>query len=636
VKKILKIIGIVVAVLVLAVVGAIAYLVASFDAPRIKQELAAAVAEKTGRTLTIDGDLSLGFWPSLAVRVGHASLSERDGQQEFAKLDAARVSVAVLPLLSKQVAVEEVAVDGFKLTVVKRKDGTLNIADLAGGQPAAQEKVGAGGTAPPDIDVAAIRIHQAALVWRDEQAGKEATLSGLDFTTGPVRMAEGRISAESLKLGATLAEDGKRIAAALSVMNVSGGTGAFKIEKFSLDADAQLKDARIVVALASPVALDLDKRTVALPQLSGKLDLSHPDLPMKTLALPLSGEARADLAKQDAQVKLATQFDETHLKAAVDIGRFSPLALAFDLDIDKLDLDKYLPPKKEQKDESGKIDLSVLKGLDIKGTVRIGQLTAAKLKASNLQLKLQARDGKLDIAPLSANLYEGRLDGTLSADATGNRITVKQNLQGVNIEPLLKDLADRDMLAGRGSVVLDVGGHGDNVDALKKTLAGTARIALSDGAIKGIDIGRKLREAKALLSAKQDATQTGDPTQKTDFSELSASFRIAGGVAHNDDLTAKSPLLRLAGAGDIDIGNERLDYLLKTSVVATSTGQGGKELEHVKGLTVPVRLTGPFDNPAWKLEFAGLATAAVEQKTEEIKGKAEEKLKGKLKGLFGK
>ena len=69
-----------------------------------------------------------------------------------------------------------------------------------------------------------------------------------------------------------------------------------------------------------------------------------------------------------------------------------------------------------------------------------------------------------------------------------------------------------------------------------------------------------------MLGGSQSAAQgqsADDKTQKTDFSELSASFTIKNGVAHNEDLDAKSPLLRLGGAGDINIAASSLDYLAK-------------------------------------------------------------------------
>jgi AsmA protein len=134
-------------------------------------------------------------------------------------------------------------------------------------------------------------------------------------------------------------------------------------------------------------------------------------------------------------------------------------------------------------------------------------------------------------------------------------------------------------------------------------------------------------------------TGTGSTAEKTDFSELSGSFRIANGVARNDDLSVKSPLLRVGGAGDVDLGAERLDYLAKVTVVSTLQGQGGPELQSLKGLTVPVRLSGPFTAIGWHIDFAGLAKEAakekIEEKKSEIKEKARKKLEEGLKGLLG-
>jgi AsmA protein len=83
-----------------------------------------------------------------------------------------------------------------------------------------------------------------------------------------------------------------------------------------------------------------------------------------------------------------------------------------------------------------------------------------------------------------------------------------------------------------------------------------------------------------------------------------------------------------------------MNYLAKASVVANATGQGGAGLEQLKGLTVPVRVTGPFESLSYKIEFGSMASdmakAKVEEKKQEVKAKAEEKVKDKLKGLFGK
>jgi len=119
---------------------------------------------------------------------------------------------------------------------------------------------------------------------------------------------------------------------------------------------------------------------------------------------------------------------------------------------------------------------------------------------------------------------------------------------------------------------------------------------------------------------------------------MSASFVIKDGVARNDDLDVRAPALRVGGAGDIDIGNSRLDYLAKASVVASAEGQGGAGLEHLKGLTIPVKLTGPFDAPKYEIDYRALAGDAAKAKVKEKAKKAEEKiekkLEDKLRGLI--
>ena len=249
-------------------------------------------------------------------------------------------------------------------------------------------------------------------------------------------------------------------------------------------------------------------------------------------------------------------------------------------------------------------------------------------------MQVKVADDRLDIAPHSAKLYGGSLAGTLAVEADNNRVHLKQTLSGVQIQPLLNDLANKDLLAGRGNIALDLSTQGNNADTMKKALAGSAKITLKDGAIKGINLAQSFRELKGKLAARQDTTEPASAERQTDFSELTASFRIADGVARNQDLKAKSPLLRLSGAGDIDIGNNRIDYLAKATVVATSRTQGGKDLAHLKGLSIPVRLQGPLDSPVWNIEFAGLAGGAGKARVEEAKQQAEDKLKASLKGLL--
>jgi AsmA protein len=673
------------AVLLLAVV--IGVLSASFDAARLKNELTAAVQEQTGRKLQIDGDLSLSFWPNVGVKVGRMSLSERDGDASFASFKSARVAVAVLPLFSKRVVAKTLEIRGLDVTLIKRRDGTHNIDDLIG---APGKKVGAGGTAPAATPllfaIAGINISDAALSWHDEGSGRTVTVADLDLSTGGLTLdtarrtasladvtliAQGntdmeetgaenfvlRLDAPSLTLSpegsggqavtltARIDGGGHSINATLELAGLALQAEILSAREMALNVDAHLAATAVKARLATPLSINLKKQAFAVEGLVGQLTIAHPRMPMKSLKLPLSGSLHANLKKATAALSLDTRLEDSPIALRIDVPEFAPLELAFDLAIDQLNVDHYLPASNgksgqpsARKSASTRLDFSALRGLDVRGKVKIGALQVSQVKLQDVRMQVKVADDRLEVAPHSAKLYGGSLVGTIAVEADNNRVKLKQTLTGVQVQPLLNDLANKDMLAGRGNIALDVTTRGDSIDAMKKALAGTARLALKDGAIKGINLAQSLRELKGKFAGGQDTVEPASADRQTDFSELSASFQIAGGVAHNKDMKAKSPLLRLSGAGDIDIGNNRIDYLAKTSVVATSAGQGGKDLAHLKGLTIPVRLRGPLDSPTWNIEVAGLAGGAVKARVEEAKEQlqqqAEDKLKNSLKGLF--
>jgi AsmA protein len=589
-----------------------------------------------------------------------------------------------MPLLSGNIVANAVEISGAKATLIKRKDGRLNIDDLlaqgGGGDKGAKEP-----GRPLRLDIAAIRIANTQLSWRDEKTGSTSTVSGLDLGTGRVqadtgskiylidalslaakgkldadsfelrlqapriRIAPDKSSSDAVTLSALLSGAQRSVDAKLRLSGIEGGARALRVAKLALELDAKSGGTSVKGGLTSALAADLEHKSAALEKLSGEFTVAHPQMPMKQLKLPVSGGLKADLGRQTAAGSLATRFDESKLALKFDLHKFSPLALGFDLAIDRLNVDKYLPPKKRAGGSGAgagagagdaKVDFSALKGLNLNGAVRIGSLQVSNIKATELKLQMKAANGRLVVAPHSAKLYGGSLAGSLTLEANGNAVTAEEKLSGISINPLMKDAIDKDVIEGRGNVALGLASRGATVRAMKQALAGSASLALKDGAVKGINLAQRLRELKAKFSGGQAAVQQAKQTDKTDFTELSASFRIANGVAHNEDLSAKSPFLRLAGSGDIDIGNDSVDYLAKASVVASAGGQGAKDLDYLKGVTVPVRVTGPYDKISYKIELGDLARQAakskVEEKTRDARQKVQDKLQDKLKGLFGR
>ena len=406
--------------------------------------------------------------------------------------------------------------------------------------------------------------------------------------------------------------------------------------------------------LTSPLDVNVKSQMIELKKISGQLDVQDPALPNKKSSMPLAGRLEVNNTEKTAALDLSSKFESTSFDLKAAVKDFAKPAITAVLNADKLDIDALLPPKKaeatagtgsgeEVKDTP--VDLSALRGLNLDVTANIGELKVSNIQASQLKTKAVARGGKLTISPLDAKLYGGSTSGVITADANNQTVTVNQNMTGVQIQPVIKALLDRDMAEGKGNVGINVRTRGNTVNQMKAALNGKVSVSLQDGAIKGINLAEKFRNAKSLLTSGSNASQKTNTNEKTDFSSLSVSFDVNNGVATSNDLSVMAPLFRIGGAGQINLLKNSMDYLAKASIVATSTGQGGKTLDSgLNGVTVPVRLFGPFTGVQWELQFKELAKEAakaklqpkIDEKKEELKGKAEEKVRDALKGFLNR
>ncbi|HXF47087.1 MAG TPA: AsmA family protein [Burkholderiaceae bacterium] len=428
----------------------------------------------------------------------------------------------------------------------------------------------------------------------------------------------------------------------LTLEGLSGNAREIAVAQLALAADARLGARKFVAALAGPVAASLDKRTLSIARFAGDVTMEDPALPAKSVKLPLTARLAIDAQAERIDAGFSAKFDDTNAAAEFAVRGFQEPRITFDASADRLDVDRYFPPppprpgndSADPKDDPP-VDLSALGNLNLSGQVKLGHLRARGLKASNVDIGVRAAKGKLELVPVNAQLYGGTLAGRATLAADGNRIALDAALSQVAIGPLAQDLLDNDLLEGRGNVMLAVTTAGGTVGAFKRALAGTARLQLRDGAIRGINLAAQLRGARALLAGGSTDALRANAAEKTDFSELAATFTIKDGVAVNDDLQIKSPLLRISGAGRIDVAAGTIDYATRVAVVGTLKGQDGRPVTELRGVAVPVKLAGPFEKLAWNLDWSEAAKEALKS---QLAGKAEEKLKDKardaLKGLL--
>jgi AsmA protein len=685
-----------IAAMLALLIAAAAILAASFDPNDYKPQLIRLVQEKKQRTLTIPGEIRLSFFPKIGAELGPLSLSEHKGSAEFASVERARVSLALIPLLSKQLVVDQVQIEGLRANIRRNKDGSTNFDDLLAADGQQDAGKGEAGGRQFRFDIDGVRLKRANLVFDDRQQGRKLTIADLDLETGKIAVGtpgELQLDAQvkgnspdidarvALKTGFTLDLDKKHYVLKGLDASLKGGLAGLSDLDLKLAGDASLDkllftspqltlsltgkqgDTSLDGTLATPLTVNLDAKVVELHKVAAGFKLPNPA--GGTLALNAIGNVAVNYGRQTASAILNGSLDQSAFRAKLGLSDFSPPVYTFDIGIDQIDLDRYrskpagnqpaAPPGKAVAEKP--LDFSMLQKLHASGTLRAGALKVANIRTADVRLDVRAAGGKLDINPIAARMYGGSAAGALSITAgkamSQPRFALRHSLTGIHVGPLLQDATGKAQVEGRGNVQLDVTAGGTLVDAIRKSLDGSARLELRDGAIRGINVAQAVRNAKARIGEirGQEPAQsgTGSADEKTDFSELTASFRIVNGVAHNEDLNIKSPLLRVGGAGDIDLGAGRLDYVAKATVVTTLKGQGGPELESLKGLTVPVRLSGPFSAIGWRIDFAGMASelakqrldekkedvkAKAQQSLEEQKAKVQERLKERLKGVF--
>ena len=257
-------------------------------------------------------------------------------------------------------------------------------------------------------------------------------------------------------------------------------------------------------------------------------------------------------------------------------------------------------------------------------TIKNAAVNYHKFGASPMQFAMDkvdttvTMDGQnVNIDLSNASLYSGSIKGT-AKHGGDDSVAVDMTLSGVQIEPLMTALTGASKVKGTANITANVTGKGATQQAVMGSLNGKGDIKITDGAIKGIDIANFIRNAKSGF------VMGNSTSEATDFSALTASYKIASGVLSNDDLLMMSPILRLTGKGTLNLAAQTINYRAVPTVVGSLKGQGGKA--DAKGVEVPLNITGPWSAPQVQPDIAGLVQGLVKDPAA---------LKQNLSGLLG-
>lgn len=354
-------------------------------------------------------------------------------------------------------------------------------------------------------------------------------------------------------------------------------------------------------------------------QLVKDLELDfEPSDPQVLKAVGLSADFAGSLDGAVIQ-NLVVSLDDTSLTGSASVVDFEKPKLKFDLNLTDLNLDSYLPEDTEEEEavsggEALAVPMAAFKDIHANGTFKASKLTTGGVALTDIDVVVKSTPGNVSITP-RAKLYEGKLDGAIVFNQSGEKssLSVKNEIDLVQLSPLLNDAVESDMLRGIGTLVLDL--VVTEVNGVQSN-QGTIELRAKNGALSGIDVNDivgKLNNAANLYSNfssgeepnSDDAKVQGDKSDSTEFSELLGTFHVKDFLMTNDDLKFKGPGFEITGAGQFDLEKENMDYRVNLVIQESISEAGddglqkllGPKLSWLGGKQIPIHCSGSFEGP---------------------------------------
>jgi AsmA protein len=553
----LKIVGAIVAALI--VVGVL-LLIVGIPSDFMTSAIQARVERETGYRLTISGATRIGVWPSLNVTLKDITLRDPTDRDSSDRLTVGRVQADV--------------------TLESVWSGHPHITELSIDRPV---------------------VHVPLLRQRNPKpapSAKPATSSGEDDANAPaidhVTVTDGAIEFSNPRDHVDDRIDG------INADVVIGGDRKIKVTGSAHASEHPLTFAVKATMPAPP----LERQNIPID-----LTLDMADV----LQAPLSGKAEVRLNGSIVMINgLTGTLGDGAFNGWASVDIASKPLVKLDLDFQRLDVAAASHPASPSKGSQSSqpsqpwsdtsIDLTGLNYVDAQVRVSAAAIEIGEAHFAPAAVDATLASGILKARVSNLGAYGGQVNGDLVVDASAGNPTyaLRGDLAGVRALPLLKSAADFDKLDGKMQAKIAVRSTGFSLRAIMSNLAGTAFANFQDGAIRGLNVAQMIRSlTSGTLSGWQETRE-----QTTDLTQLAASFRIEKGQATTSDLNLVGPLVRMTGAGTVDLAAQSLAFRVEPKLVMTTEGQG-RAADPV-GLGIPVVIDGPWSGPRIYPDMAGV------------------------------
>ena len=333
--------------------------------------------------------------------------------------------------------------------------------------------------------------------------------------------------------------------------------------------------------------------------------------------------------KQARMPEVTLALDDSKITGSFTLTGFEKPTYGFALAVDRVDADRYLPPKakdaKKGETTAGDIVLPENNTMQLDGTIRVGDLKLAGLQFQEVGTRIVLAQGNAQLQNARAHLYGGDFTGNLSVRAAGDKpgLALSGKATGLQLEPLIQALTNqRPNFTGSGSFDLDLTGNGRTVIDNVRSAGGKVAFQISNGAIRGFNLGQILCQAYNVTQGAPGPV--GNLPKQTDYQVIKGSATVTSGVAQSNDLLARTSFMDVTGHGSLGLAEQKLDYELEAKLTGKIAIQNCQTMQGLIGESIPLKIKGTVTEPSVTPDFSKL-----------LKSKAKEKLQDKLlKGIF--
>jgi AsmA family protein len=601
----LKTILIAVLVLLVVVVGGVVVLVMSIDFNQYKGLIAEQVKQATGRELAIGGDFKLALSLTPTVAVDNVSFANAPGgtRPQMVTLKRLEVQMQLLPLLSRQIKVNRLVLDGADILLETDAKGRGNWVFTTGETSSATSATttSGGSMALPQVDL--VQIRDSIVTYHDGVAG----------TTRSFRIDKLNSQAEGGRLKLDLAAViGKApITAQGSVgspdLLAGGAPYPFDLAVTSGDTSATVKGAIGDVTKMQGIAVDISAKGKALSDLSELTGAALPPLG------PYSFAGKATDVPGGYKISGFTlTMGESSLGGDLALALGKKPKITANLTADKIDAKDFgVKPAGTGNAGSGgsassgdgrifpatPIPFAALIAVDADVNFTAKQLIKAPVTLTGVKLTLALAAGKLQVKPFSAGIGGGTLVVNLTADGSKSPAPIALDLNETDVEAgnLLQVLAGTAILTGgKANLKINVTGAGNSVRAIMAGLNGKFDYNMGAGNINN-------SYAKLLLADLFKLLSFGSSGDSSNLKCVVGNFDISRGLATSRQLAVETSGATIIGKGTINLATEGLDIHLTPYASAANLAQ----------LAIPVIVGGTMANPHVVPDAAAMATGAV-------------------------